>query len=301
MQLNITSRQGGSMRTVLALQQINLSRIFPCVLLLTKYVLVVIAIGWACSASAQDVSIRKAEIVKLLQGIKLEQAFGAKDPFCQAFLDDFRQQKNIEHIAPIVQTEDYNDPRLAPYKGKCPKLDFHKSRQPVGAAPHKIQLSPERMKEIEENDNNYTIYLDTRNLQLYELEMDDNPANGKEIVFYGESPRVVSSGGIPQPDGPIYNAHRGLYRVISFDGCSEIGGMSVGQLWGPSGGPTESHGVIRYRGKYALYDLTVFEVLKYADGSLHGPVATLLLNNWNKGYGGTYGVGQACVFDTPRK
>lgn len=282
-------------------QRINLSWFFRF-----KFLLSFGLLAWIITACTADTvtlagstptnsDARKQELIQLMRGLKLEPAAGSTNPLCKAFLEDFRQQKTIEHIDPSIQTDNYEDPRLTPYKSRCPKLDFHKTLEPVGAAPHKAPLPPGE----EINEDNYNVYLDTRNLRLYELEMDDNPANGKEIVFYGEAPKIVRSGGVPFPDGPIHNMHRGRYRVIGLDRCSDLGGMGVSELWTPS--RIESHGVIRYRGKNALYDLTVYPAGKYADGSPHGQNASLRLNYWYKGHGDTYGVRQACRFETPRK
>ena len=279
---------------------INLSRFS---LLLSYFVLLAWTIT-ACEADSAtpiaspstNTAAKKRELIKLMRGLRLEPVRGTTNPLCQAFLEDFRQQQNVEHIIPAVQTDSYDDPRLAPYRKRCPELDLHKTLVPIGAAPHKVQLPPGK----EGNEKYYKAYLDTRNLQLYELEMDDNPATGKEIIFYGEAPKLVRSGGVPFPKGPTLT-HRGRYRTISLNSCSELGAMSVGELGGSSDNPTESHGVIRYSGKIALYDLTVFKVLIYADGSRHGPYASLLLNHWKNNGEGNSDVGQVCNIKTPRK
>ena len=258
----------------------------------------------AADAPTSDAA-KKVEIVKLMQGFKFERITETKNPFCHAFLDDFHQQRNIEYIVPIIQTDDYNDPRLKLYKDKCPKLEFNKYLSFFPSIPNTpseaFELPPEEMKKTPEEMEKNTTYvlLGTKNFKLWELEMDDNLKNGKEIIFYDQAHNSVGHG-LPT-SGIIVNPQTGRYRAISPSSCSVLGGSATHEFSEPPQGigVVESHGVIRHRGKNSLYSLTVW---KPSGESSKTGYASLKLVYWDKDETqGRYRVGQFCTLFAPQK
>ena len=257
------------------------------------------------SPTSDNASVAKREL-ELIKGLKFKPWPGQASAQCRTFLKEFERQKNIHYPIPLIETNDYDEPRLMQYKRQCPNLDFRRTLGPTGAGPNAFVRPGEKL-----NEDDFNVYLDTRHFRIYELDMDHNPANGKEIIYYGEAPKHVKSGGIP-----VSNAYPlrqlGRYKVIDLKNCTELGYMSVGVIgkdqmlrWildsptGPQGDVTvHQHGVIEYQGGNAIFKLTVYPAGRYADGTRHGPTGTLLLYQWQKSSDGTYRFGEDCLFRT---
>ena len=85
--------------------------------------------------------------------------------YCKAFMRDFVAGRNIEAIEPEFRTEDKNDPRFAELN-RCKDYSF-----PEG-------VSPESFYGVGSlGDSPY---------RYYRLDLDDNPENGTEYLYYHE-------------------------------------------------------------------------------------------------------------------
>jgi hypothetical protein len=51
--------------------------------------------------STEGLAEQKTHIVKIMKDLKLEPFVGKDKPLCKSFYEDFRQQMNIEYIAPL--------------------------------------------------------------------------------------------------------------------------------------------------------------------------------------------------------
>lgn len=189
----------------------------------------------------------KRELVEIMKGVNFVPQIG-EDPICKTFYEDFKQQKNIEHILPIVKAEKYDDPALKSYRGKCPKLDFHKSLTSNHAH------GPENWTEEDWETLGIPVY-GLRNFQFYKIDINNNPKDGDEFVFYYEGRRMIDRR-LPVGEPMIEKEHvdPGAHTYQAFDlrDCKQIPYGAADQ--GGSVQGTRS-GVIRYKGKYVIYIL----------------------------------------------
>ncbi len=225
---------------------------------------------------------QKEKIVAILRDIKLEQQqFGRPtDPLCSQFLEDFRKQKNIQHLQPIVQTDDYDDPRLRAYRARCPNLKLNKH---MGYSPNVYYEGlGEESEETQEAAAAYISY-GTKNFRLYKLDINNNPNDGEEYIFYDEANRFVkpemSAGKIISPDA-------GSYLVADFAKCETRGGTATASTTLSKDRVGNFHGPIKHREKYYVYTL---EVTKNNQANLY-------LGRFQSSLHGKVGLGQACVY-----
>lgn len=182
------------------------------------------------------------QVAKPLAGVKVTKE---ETDFCTTFLEDLKVPRNIEFIAPIVKTDDYTDPRLQSYLGKCPKLTPNKR---VAFEP-KIWEYAKTLPEDQAEKLGRVSYT-TGDFRLYHVDIDNNPANGKEYLFYG--------GGSTYPAAPKGTecGDYSNYRLIDFETCKLKPGRQVGDTLrcsdhSPSG---NLNGIIRYRDQYYIWD-----------------------------------------------
>lgn len=172
----------------------------------------------------------------------------AKDEFCMTFLKDLQDRKDMEFADPIIETDDYNDPKLQSYVGKCPKLELNKS---VSLEPRWIKgKSDKEIEKLAEELGSYEnawvrhAYLDFR---LYYQDFDNNPKNGREYLYY--------SGGWYSP-ALKQEGSGGEYKIINLNQCKITGSRGVaGPINYPSRQPTKNfNGILKYKGRYYIYD-----------------------------------------------
>ncbi|MEW5949279.1 MAG: hypothetical protein AB1711_07680 [Thermodesulfobacteriota bacterium] len=158
------------------------------------------------------------------------------ESFCECFLEDLKAQRGIEFIRPILQTDNYNDPGLQAYLGKCPSLQLNKTM------PDRVKSLPEG-----ERENTGEVWYTNCDFRLYRVDFDNDPKNGEEYLFYG---------------GGMYNLKRKIttdlsgYRLVDFNKCKIVGGKQVSDTVDyVTRRPTGSYtGVLKYKGRYYIYD-----------------------------------------------
>lgn len=218
----------------------------------------------------------KKELIEIMKGVNFVPQLGKDNPICKTFYEDFKQQKNIEHIQPIVKADSYDDPALAPYQAKCPKLDFRLSRWTSG----KVDLSHLSREELEELG---TPSYGMGHFQLYRLDINNNANDGEEIVFYYEGERAEDRR-LPV-DGPeivkeIISPEARAYHVLDLSGCKLAGLVHFNQGGSPI---TTRNGIIRYKGKNVIYVLR--------------PASYLELNMYSEKL---KRIAPSCAYDKPR-
>lgn len=190
----------------------------------------------------------KRELVEIMKGVNFVPQLGKDEPLCKAFYEDFKTQKNIEHILPIIKAETYDDPALKPYQDKCPELDFHKSLTSNHAH------GPENWTEEDWETLGIPVY-GLRNFQFYKVDINNNPRDGEEFVFYYEGRRMIDRRlpvGGPLIEKEHVDPGARTYQAIDLKHCRNIPYGAVDQGGGVQG--TRS-GVIRYKGKNTIYIL----------------------------------------------
>lgn len=163
--------------------------------------------------------------------------------FCKAFYDDFRAQKNIEQVEPIVIADDYNSKELQARKGQCPNLQLNKN---VSLEP-RIAESLRKAKVPEDQWDQFgTVYFGVSNFKLFKVDISNTKEDGDEYVFYEE-----------RYTGKKFTELRGGdYKVVDLNNCKIITRVSVDQGAAPES-PPAYHGIIKYKGRHYIFDLHV--------------------------------------------
>ena len=203
--------------------------------------ILLILAGAASVAEAADESAdEKQQLIDIMKTVDLV-SLDKDVPFCQAFYEDFRQQRNIEHIQPIVKADRYDDPALRPYQEECPELEMHKT---IALEPRDIELGGEPKDEADAEARAVEINYGINNFQLYKVDIDNHPVNGDEYLIYYE-------GEFDQKSNKTYLANR-VYQIIDLADCRIVDGVYVNR-----GGSAKwtRNGIIRYKGKNAIYIL----------------------------------------------
>jgi uncharacterized protein YecT (DUF1311 family) len=164
--------------------------------------------------------------------------------FCEALLVDLQAGKEVEFVEPIVRTDDYNDPKLQAYLGKCPRLKPIKN---VQYQPDIWDYFEESKVPEEERDYAGMIYYSSADFKLYHVDFDGNPENGKEYLFYGGCGYEY---GHP---GGLDSRH---YGILDLDRCKDVASIQVRETLNyRTRQPTkDTNGVIQYKSKYYIYD-----------------------------------------------
>jgi hypothetical protein len=204
--------------------------------------------------------------------------------WCQRFLDDLRTQRNVTHIEPMASAQRYGDPVLRPWQDRCPALAMNEIME------GKIftrDRSDWGIKEVDPEAEklwwggvlpNYRFGVGA--FKLFEVDIDNDPANGPETIFYSERyywywpvmARRDARPGLP-PAGRNWNdvlppetvskdllSEWETYAVLDLQGCEVndtddvVGGGGHGT--GPSG-ERDLSGVVRYDGRNFLYNFNV--------------------------------------------
>jgi len=138
---------------------------------------------------------------------------------CHSMLEDIKLNKYTV-VNPIVSSDDYLDPSLRFYTEKCPDLELNIT----------IELGlPLEM---------------TKDFRLYHIDLDGNPKNGKEYVFYGAGMRKF--------DVFLNNAY---FKVVDFSSC-KIKWIHGGAIYHDE---YVREGIMSYSGKYYIYSSEYYD------------------------------------------
>lgn len=171
--------------------------------------------------------------------------------FCSDFLKDFSQQKNISHIKPIIEVDNYEDKQLQAILRKCPHNEFnityviyHPSMM------NELVEAEKRGEKITSKDMEAlggVRYEATKAFRLFKVNIDNDAANGDEYVLYAEG---------------YFNKERNAYlfntyTVIDLKKCEDDVRAYVGS---PDDIKNKSNaknynGIIRYRGRNYIFAL----------------------------------------------
>jgi len=145
--------------------------------------------------------------------------------FCYLMLEDLKLNK-YKIVKPIVSVGDYQDPSLKVYTDKCPGMLSDKD---ASFESKNFNWAETTLLEKEQEENGMEIN-QTKNFRIYHIDLDNNPKNGKEFVFY-------SVGNIAK------------FRVVDFSSCKE-----KGIFWSAAEHYEDSReGIMYYAGKHYIY------------------------------------------------
>ena len=217
----------------------------------------------------------KAEAIKrIMVGREFTLSESSDPAICTPLLEDFQAQRGIEYVEPVARAKYYHDPALAPYRAMCPGWEFNRWHYSQISSADLDDLPEDQRQEILEAIGNH--YLGTRNFKLYRLDLDGNPANGEEYVFYAERyylrssavpwylriekiPGQVDWNDILRPEDVPKDAEfiDGGYTVLDFANCKQVDWV---QIYDPydylEGRPLANHtGVIKHRSRPYIFKL----------------------------------------------
>ena len=178
--------------------------------------------------------------------------------FCTRFLTDFRAQSNIEYVEPVATAHTYDDAAFGVYKKRCPRLAMNRLQQCEPAVARSIREEPEA-KRPQLFEKECQQYYGTANFSMYHVDIDNNPRNGKEYLFYFE--RAV---GPRNRQGMRQMTINGGYNLINFQDCEITNAIPTNDPYDyfrdrPS---PNYNGIIRYRSKHYIFDLWSIGTLK---------------------------------------
>ena len=196
------------------------------ILLMTNMLIVSCSIYNQSYNEKHNESIKSEKVKKLLSSKKLNLTISPsfdekKYNSCSQFYKDFKTQKNIEYVKPVVRTDDKEHPKLKIYRS-CRDSD-----DPV---------HPGRYTDLYNiGDFNY---------QLYEIAQPDYP-HFKQSIIYGEFER----------DARHYQ--KTGYSIIDFSNCSFTGKFPVQNIYVPDKvfKSENINALIRYEDEYYVFDL----------------------------------------------
>ncbi len=224
---------------------------------LTRAVLCLLVTTLPIEGQAQALQ-READKAEAIKRIMAERKFqmtsvvGKQNKaFCEGFLQDFRLQKNIEFIEPVAKADSYDDPVWQPYKASCPQLELFDrySCEPKIYDAIMAQPPTERQREFKTACQHFR---GTANFKLFLVDINNNPKDGKEHVFYYER----AEGPLNRPvSKQIYG--NGAYAVFDLDRCEVKRGANVHDPYSYFyKRPLENYnGIIDYRGRHYIFDL----------------------------------------------
>lgn len=214
----------------------------------------------AQSAGQSAAEQTKKELIEIMKGVNFVPQLGKDTPICKTFYEDFKKQTNIEHIQPIVRADSYDDPALKSYRDQCPNFDFRKSLS-VPANQDTTGWTEEEWEAVG------TPTYGLGNFQIYHIDIDNNPKNGEELVFYYEGTRTIVKRlpyGKPMTEEEYVDPAARGYQTLDLKHCKKslIGGAGfntggavlVGSAQVGGAGWTQN-GIIRYKGMNAIYIL----------------------------------------------
>ncbi|MCH7540822.1 MAG: hypothetical protein IH999_10575, partial [Proteobacteria bacterium] len=150
-----------------------------------------LAPAWAAEAPAGE-AVKAEAIKRIMAGREFTLSESSDPAVCTPLLEAFQAQRGIEYVEPVARAERYRDPAFEPYRAMCPGWEFNRWHySQIISALDEMNLPEDQRQESLEATGKH--YFGTRNFKLYHLDLDGNPANGEEYVFYAERYYLRSS------------------------------------------------------------------------------------------------------------
>jgi uncharacterized protein len=183
-------------------------------------------------------------------------SYAPEKSFCGDFLQDFQQMQGIEFVEPVAQSEKYDDPVWNTYKKSCPDLElFGGYHCEPRIADHIESLPKGEQKQM--MNAACELYRGTEKLKLFKVDINDNPGDGIESVFYNEH----EQGPLNKPSERQIDTNGG-YWVVDLKRCQKNRGVLTNDPYSYNfQHPLENYnGIISYKGKHYIFDLFELDV-----------------------------------------
>jgi hypothetical protein len=197
--------------------------------------------------------------------------------WCDGFFADFANQSNIVHIEPAARSGRYADPVFKPWRDSCPTTSFN--REYYGPLLGEFDYLPLPPIPDGNDVHDYTYTYGARNFRLFEADIDNDPGNGMETLFYSEgiydhweavamlklrveAPSSERDWNDVLPPEQIPNkllSAEGRYQLLDQNDCDNKmvtpTGISTRRAFYPAG--ETYNGIIRYKGSVYIYQVHV--------------------------------------------
>jgi hypothetical protein len=192
----------------------------------------------------------QAEDIKQVLGSKRFHRRSGRPEFCDAFLRDFASTRNTEFLEPVAKSDRIDDPAIVSYTNRCPKAYLNENLQCVANVSDAIEKEPAADRE-DLRRKVCARYVCTRNFELYELDVNGNPKDGKELIMHCEE----AVGPWNRSSPPIKT--NGFFRAVETASCTPSGGMRTHDRvdYRTMSTKTTFNGIIRYKGRHLMFDL----------------------------------------------
>lgn len=204
--------------------------------------------------------------------------------WCEQFQSDFVEQHGIEHVEPVAQSQRYDDPVFRPWQERCPLLAFN--ARGVRRAPE-LRPGPrgDWVRALPRHMPDGSWLLDyqygTRDFKLFQQDFDSAPYDdgSEEVIFFADAYysywELIARDeqfplSLPPPDrnwNDVVPPHTvppdmfidiaGEYRFLNLHKCLSKKLVDVSSpYYSRAKWPISSwHGIIRYRGRYYIFEL----------------------------------------------
>ena len=181
--------------------------------------------------------------------------------FGRQFLSDAQAMKGIEIVEPLVETDNYDDPKLQAYVGRCPKLELRTALD-GGQIEARFPKEWNRMS-LKEKKQIGNLWTWTRGFRIYEISMKGRTFHIlREEAGYVTYPATEPSNDDwkkvldekkKNPTKPVTSVSD--YRVVDLAKCRNYGTESVSADRDYRKEKPEdcTNGILKYQGKYFIY------------------------------------------------
>ena len=216
----------------------------------------------------------------------------AAPALCRRLGADLRTQTGITHVEPVARAKYYDDPVFKPFRDRCPGLELNGvlwgTDRPSAEATRWWEKLTEAQRDRVARAGFIKLF-GTRNFKMYRLDLDGDPANGEEHVFYSERhyrladqvgrgfhyeriPKSIDWNDLLAPTD-VNNVERfsnGGFTVIDLGQCKRGAHRSANDPYNSNPVKTRDafSGIFRYRGRFYFYN--VYVALLELDPRFHG-------------------------------
>ncbi len=236
-------------------------------------------------------------IMDIMEGRRFRQWKPALDnekrtAFCRRLGIDLRTQTGITHVEPVARAKYYDDPVFKPFRDRCPGLELNGVLWGTDRPSAEATRWWEKLTEAQRDRvarAGFIKFFGTRNFKMYRLDLDGDPANGEEHVFYSERfykladqvgggfhyefiPKFIDWNDLLAPNhvNNVKSFGNGGFTVIDLGQCKRGAHRSVNDPYNtkPEKARDAFSGIFRYRGRHVVFNIYV--ALLDLDPLFHG-------------------------------
>lgn len=222
---------------------------------------------------SEEANARRVRMILSRNAVALRPGYYSDDDirYCSAFLKDFKQNRGIEYLKPVLRTTDYNNSELAKLRNQCPMVNW---TPPPKCDPHALAIwlkgyETDRQGAQKKANHMCDELFGTDEFALYEIDLGDHKehalSNSRAPQIYPEELgallRTPAKTGAVDPS--IWARRTNTVINVFFTGegisamdYSECRQNKLHDLWlGGATLPEAYSGLIKYGDAYLSYNL----------------------------------------------